>query len=89
MQLVDQFNSSFKKNLYILGIFINLSKAFDTVDHKILITNLENYTTEGTSLQWFKRYLKNCWGITLLCLCSVNMPLYLCMSMTSIKHLMF
>ena len=43
MQLVDQINCSFEKNLYTLGIFIDLSKVFDTVDHKILITKLENY----------------------------------------------
>ena len=59
MQLVDQINRSFEKNLYTICIFIDLSKAFDTVDHEILITTLENYGVKGTNLQWFKSYFEN------------------------------
>ena len=59
MQLVDQINCSFEKNLYTLGIFNDLSKASNTVDHKILITKLENYKVKGSNLQWFKTYLEN------------------------------
>ena len=33
---VNQINSSFEKNFFVSGIFIDLSKAFDTLDHKIL-----------------------------------------------------
>ena len=51
MQLVDQINCSFEKNVYTLGISIDLSKAFDTVEQKILITKLENYGVKGTDLQ--------------------------------------
>ena len=59
MQLVDQINCSFEKNIYTLVIFIDISKAFDTVDHKILITKLENYGVKGTNLQWIKSFLEN------------------------------
>ena len=59
VQLVDQINHSFEKNLYTLGIFIDLSKAYYAGDHRILITKLENYGVKGTNLQWFKSYLKN------------------------------
>ena len=33
LQLVDQISNSFEKNLFTLGLFIDLCKAFDTVDH--------------------------------------------------------
>ena len=59
MQLTDQINSSFEKNHFTLGIFIDLLKTFDAVDHYILITNLENYGVNGKNLRWFQSYLKN------------------------------
>ena len=54
IQLVDQINSNFEKDQYTLGVFIDLSKAFGTVDHKILIARLENYGIKGINLLWFK-----------------------------------
>ena len=60
MQLTDQINSSFENNHFTLGIFTDLSKAFNTVDHDILITKLENYgVNNGNNLCWFQSYLKN------------------------------
>ena len=59
IQLIDQINSSFEKNNFTLGVFIDLSKAFDTVDHHILISKLENYGVNGNNLRWFQSYLKN------------------------------
>ena len=59
LQLIDQISDNLEKNFLTLGIFIDLSKAFDTVDHQILISKLKNYRIEGNNLNWFKNYLQN------------------------------
>ena len=59
LEIVDQNSNTFNDKNYLLGIFIDLSKAFDTVDHKILIKKLEHYGINGKNLSWFKNYWTN------------------------------
>ena len=59
IQLANQIHESFENNLYTLGVFIGLSKAFDTVNHSIILKTLETYGTHGKNLEWFKSYLRN------------------------------
>ena len=55
----EQINLSFEKNEFILGVFVDLSKAFDTADHQILLKNLEYCIIAGNNLGWLENYLKD------------------------------
>ena len=59
IQLIDQLVKSFNDNKFTIGVFIDLSKAFDTVDHQILLGKLKHYGITGNNLKWFHSYLSN------------------------------
>ena len=41
------------------GVFVDLQKAFNTVDHQILLAKFNHYGIHGVSNEWFKSYLSN------------------------------
>ena len=55
--LMDKISGALERGDYVLGLFLDFSKAFDTVDHDILFSKLSAYGVNGTSLDWFKSYL--------------------------------
>ena len=59
MHLYDKLSSEIDQWEYTMGIFIDLSKAFETVNHEILFDKLEHYDVRGIALKWFKSYLSN------------------------------
>lgn len=48
-----------ESNEYSIGLFIDFSKAFDTIDHNILLYKLENYGLRGICYKWIENYLHN------------------------------
>ena len=55
--LVDKITSSLDSGDIIIGVFLDLKKAFDTVNHHILFKKLFSYGIRGTILKWFESYL--------------------------------
>ena len=57
VSLTEAIKNSLDNRKFGCGIFIDLQKAFDTVNHEVLLTKLEHYGIRGTVLDWFKSYL--------------------------------
>ena len=58
VHLVNKILKSFESNCYTLGVFIDLTKAFDTVDHNILLKKLFHYGVRGNNLKLLQSYLQ-------------------------------
>ena len=57
IEISEQIKESIDNGKYGCGIFIDLKKAFDTVNHKIFLMKLEHYGIRGAALKWFESYL--------------------------------
>jgi Reverse transcriptase (RNA-dependent DNA polymerase) len=59
IHFLNNISSAKNKNHYSIAIFCDLRKAFDTVDHEILIKKLHNLGVRSVELEWFRNYLVN------------------------------
>jgi len=58
-RLTDNVLKSLNQKLHVGGIFCDISKAFDCVNHEILLTKLHFYGIQEITIDWFKLYLTN------------------------------
>ena len=59
LEIIDIIGKDLDNGKLPIGVFLDLSKAFDTLDHTILLDKLLYYGIKGTELAWFKSYLTN------------------------------
>ena len=59
IEITDRIISAMDKNKIPLNIYLDLSKAFDTLDHAILLHKLFNYGIRGNPLKLISSYLEN------------------------------
>ena len=59
IDLINNISSAIDRNETTLGIFLDLSKAFDTIYHEILCQKLQHYGNRDTALAWIKSCLED------------------------------
>ena len=58
-ELLGEILHNLENNKYTVAIYLDLSKAFDTLQHSVILKKLECYGIRGKCLQWFASYFKD------------------------------
>ena len=57
LSMTQEIKDTIEKGNLAIGVFVDFQKAFDTVNHQILLRKLQHYGIRGTSNAWFESYL--------------------------------
>ena len=57
--MVENITKSFEDKEYTFGVFLDLFKAFDTIDHSIRLAKLNHFGVRGVANKWFRSYLND------------------------------
>ena len=56
-ELIGNIVKNLQQKRYTLAVFLDLSKAFDTLEHDVIFRKMERYGIRGQCLNWYKSYL--------------------------------
>ena len=59
LSLVEKVAHALDSSCHMVGILLDFSKAFDTINHDILLHKLSHYGIRGKTLEWFRSYLSD------------------------------
>ena len=59
LETVEEIYSQVENGYYVAGIYLDFQKAFDSVNHQILLNKIQNYGIRGQLFNWFKNYLQD------------------------------
>ena len=54
---MKEISAAIDNKISTIGVFIDLKKAFDAINHNILIDKMEHYGVRGTANKWIVNYL--------------------------------
>ena len=61
IEITEKIREALDKKHFAWGIFMDLQKAFDTINYGILLDKLNYYGVKGISNMWFETFLKETW----------------------------